>query len=1030
MSNNLIIKDGSKIKNEFKELLDKSISREVIIDGNFYDMYTLDPPQSFPKEIKRLGNTKTEVKCEFSQNAVANFKYLQSIYKSYINFAIKNINIIYASNNDEDVKNMLKILNNNINDENFYNLLYENYLDIVITSNINRNNKTFENFNKNEYDNFIDPMTYIIDKILNKKTEYKENTKKVLLGIIICKLIINITTGVEFKMKLPNNIFTIIYAFRNDLSRQEYQVNKNNINLNNKIIEKMDIQYEKDKKRPLCSDQIVIDNLIDKGNKNLKNLINQFNSPFSIIIPDYIVYPLILLYNKNIFIKDCIYDNIHLCYINIIQKKICYYMENDLLSFVGYFKYCDIDRNMVYYISQNSNELESILDNELNRYLYLKCNFTKDLDNVNFTFENDVDISAKDKQILGEKYPFILEGEEGQVEQEKTETPYQPLPAFLVKANKKYDFDYILQNFKSENFKSENFSFPDDYLKEYGKFIIPNEYINNNKILSEIQSEIENIIIGGIFKYILTNDKYKYSKKTIDKQNNNNLQKDINNIIKNKEELNEIIKRILTGVLYTIKPGHFNNRSVIKFSTHQNNLKQYFKDLYDNKNFKNRFLGNYNKLVKLGCELYTTTYEIVNDIKHVLILCDDYEKCDKKKIDNIINFFNINEQNINEQNNLIKYYYIGNKNNTLKNKSNIYYCNKNINEIADCNYFPNKYNTIINYINNYEYNVDFYKNILKKLKKMGTYIYRNETGNYIYKKDDNKEINVQIDVLLPEDYFDIEVDTTQSNFKAKKLINHIPDDFVNELEKMEASEVLERKEQVIDNILILCATDVTYNNKRSKTDLEKLKKWDISKANYYYIGDELNVKDEKCCKDKLINIDNCTNFPKNYDIILSEICPISNESTIYNEGFYKNILTKLNNNGYYIYTTPNQFPLNYYYEKKNNEKISFNITDLFPEEYFNTIEGHLTDGGSEGIVQLKPNIDVNEMIDTITEKLEKRSVIITTANKRKAAREAAKAAREAAATERKDKREAARKDTRGGGRKATRINKTQWRRKR
>ena len=151
----------------------------------------------------------------------------------------------------------------------------------------------------------------------------------------------------------------------------------------------------------------------------------------------------------------------------------------------------------------------------------------------------------------------------------------------MQKANEKYNFDYILQNFKSENS-----SFPADYLNNYGNYIIPNEYTNKIEILSEIQSEIKNIIIGGIFKYILID--YNYSNKIINTQHNDNLQKDINNIIKNKEELNKIIERILKGVLYTIKPGHFNNRSVIKLSKHQNNLKKYFKNLYNNKNFKKR----------------------------------------------------------------------------------------------------------------------------------------------------------------------------------------------------------------------------------------------------------------------------------------------------------------------------------------------------------------------------------------------------------------------------------------------------------
>jgi len=774
MSNNLIIKDGSKINNEFKELLDKSISREVLIDGNFYDMYTLDPPQSFSQD---LGKSKSEVKYEFSQSNFSDIKYLQSICKKYVSLAKIELEKVLPKDNTY-VNNFIKVLDD-IENDNFDEEFYDKFIDLV--KNVND-----INYKKNINITLLNFLHGVIINIEKKN----DNLYDLLSDLIYCHLIISIKlVDNKFKINISEKILTLIRIFYHEDYIDKFVKTNDKKNIPNIIIRNQDFikDYDFDKGRcanppdnkSSCMDTCKkIINYIDKGYNNLNDIIFQSGILHNFL--NKILACGLILINKEKLYKNfyTLYGMQYFicCYIpDIVRTTICYYEDkNGIIILNAYMKYCDYADGCKTDIDQD-NLLKD------NKYFHIKYSFDPELTYIDFTFENNVDISAEDKQILGEKYPHILE--------------YY---------NSKYLANYY-QNyvFKFKNITEENYDFPINVQLFYEN--VPGKKQNkSNKKLSSNLEKIMKIMFGGVLGYILYYEQY--NKKEISQENNKNILEIISNFqnsqnvdINKKYDFKKIYDKVLHGALIeTDKCTNIKNykTAVLPKSDKEKDkvpcreeLKQYFVKIIDEKKTNE-------KLIELGIKLYEKSnkpleshYQPLPSQKNILVLCADDTTCQDKKSKNLIEKLRIMESKLNE-----KYYYIGDKL-TIKG-DNI--CKNSIKNIDNCNNFPEKYYIIVNESCPVAaaitiYDKIFYNNILKKLDNSGSYIYKKLNGKdknpYSYNKDDNEIIKVNNKNLFPDEYFTTETKNIDNkNYGIVKLkdnldINDVADKIVKKLEK-------------------------------------------------------------------------------------------------------------------------------------------------------------------------------------------------------------------------------------------------------
>lgn len=309
----------------YNEIRDAIVSFETTDNNNCINLLLeyVEGYQSFIYEIK---NNYQKLKNDI--NNIINMKLMMPYINDIINIIQINNNSfanIYFKQNITKVLSYLKIINNNIKDENINNI-NNNYYNKLLN--------IYNNFNNTNI-NFIN-------------NDYINNIKK---GV--ATYIYNINIEVK---KLFDNLLKYIHVLRNNL---------------------LDYYIEKTEAENICeklrSNLITINNIIneinDGINNGIDNIFNKIDNIFN-------------TYNKFIEIMDCLIKNNHnkfnIFYINIlislilVKEKINYLFNDDIMSILKYMN----KNNIIHYfrnVGENINETRFILPDfyESNRERYL-----------------------------------------------------------------------------------------------------------------------------------------------------------------------------------------------------------------------------------------------------------------------------------------------------------------------------------------------------------------------------------------------------------------------------------------------------------------------------------------------------------------------------------------------------------------------------------------------------------------------------------------------------------------------------------
>lgn len=427
MSNYLVIQPDKINELPLDKNIKNLIPKDITMNGKTYELYTLPKPELL-KDIKQFG--KTEKMINYTTTKINNFDYVQNIYKSYLSYLIKNIkNILISLKKNKNVQKLLNILDNIFDhDEQFYDKFYNILLDFFIDKKIiniidvKHNTKTYSN--------------YFYEKIFMKSKENIAgfNIYDIIQTIFVIKIIIDISVinDNKFRMNLNDKIFLI-----NSLLTENPKDSGANTKklLKNFESEKFEIQYDKNStERARCINVDKIIKMIDNDNyKKLKNIIVQ-NGILLFIINLYIVMPLILIYNKDIVYKilcNIEVADLGLYFQNINQNSKCYYNINDSITNITYYPL--VPKNLLSLVEDNkiSNMLES-----LNKLFYIKCEFTKDLNYIDISFDNNV--LEKQKPISELKSNQLKEKPEQEEPKKSKQQQLKNLGEELQKTQQKY----------------------------------------------------------------------------------------------------------------------------------------------------------------------------------------------------------------------------------------------------------------------------------------------------------------------------------------------------------------------------------------------------------------------------------------------------------------------------------------------------------------------------------------------------------------------------------------------------------------
>jgi hypothetical protein len=411
--NYLIFEDPAEVPEYLNKILEQTISYEVKMKGNDYDMYRLNPPENLL--INRGKIEKKLSDCEQNMDPIPTFKYLQSIYRSYVRYLITKIKDILNevdNNENENVKNLLKLLDNIYTHNNFYDELYNYIINLIKDKSI---------FNKllTTNVNFLNNFKYFSKNILNIDDDGDEFNLFALINELFTSILI-----IQIKSFRINITDSMLKLFKISLYLPSMDEDySKNANLDKTFNNKFNEQYKIDALRlnnVINMEKLLRPIIYNKTPPNENSIPNMNNlsywihqSGFRTTLSQYIAIPLILIYNKEKItnIQELLKRPFQFtCSDALLTEKECLcYLDNINNEFIykRYYQLCPIQLEMLSSISSNYNTIKNLIESHKN-FFYFQCKFTEELDYIDFTFENDVVISDNDKKILGEKFPDIL----------------------------------------------------------------------------------------------------------------------------------------------------------------------------------------------------------------------------------------------------------------------------------------------------------------------------------------------------------------------------------------------------------------------------------------------------------------------------------------------------------------------------------------------------------------------------------------------------------------------------------------------